>query len=167
MNTNEIFNLHFASPLCRKDACTGVSCLEEQSQGTWLVWLRMVCSPQCSSWLYSLVRKSLTVQSRRAWQGDVPSKTEWKTCHGRHESNKGRRIAFCQESQRVGYLVEWLFYGTCKNDQIWMKETYRKHLGRPFYRQSCIGKSHGEMRVLRHRNAEQIQSACGWRQGYG
>ena len=25
---------HFASPLCRKDACTGVSCLEEQSQGT-------------------------------------------------------------------------------------------------------------------------------------
>ena len=57
MNTNEIFNqmlsgyditteqqkcnaifhdtmFHFANPLCWKDACFGISCLEEQSKGT-------------------------------------------------------------------------------------------------------------------------------------
>ena len=28
------------------------------------------------------------------------------------------------------------------------REAFRKHLGRSFYRQSCIGKSHGEMRFL-------------------
>ena len=27
--------------------------------------------------------------------------------------------------------------------------------------------SHGEMRFLRHRNVEQMQPTCGWRQGYG
>ena len=31
-----------------------------------------------------------------------------------------------------------------------MKETFRKHLGRPFHRQSCIRKSHGEMRFRRY-----------------
>ena len=47
------------------------------------------------------------------------------------------------------------------------REAFRKHLGRPFYRQSCIGKSHGEMRFLRHRNAEQMQPTRGWGQGNG
>ena len=47
------------------------------------------------------------------------------------------------------------------------RETFRKHLGRSFHRKPGIRKGHGEMRLLRHRNAKQMQPACGWRQGYG
>ena len=47
------------------------------------------------------------------------------------------------------------------------REAFRKHLGRPFHWESSIGKSHGEMRFLRHRNTEPMQPARGWRQGNG
>ena len=42
-----------------------------------------------------------------------------------------------------------------------MKETFRKYLDRSFHRKFSIRKGHGEMRFLRHRNAEQMQPAWG------
>ena len=43
----------------------------------------------------------VSMQTALRYYGLIP-----EAVHGRHESNKGRRVAFCQESQRVGYLVE-------------------------------------------------------------
>ncbi len=89
-----------------------------------------------------------------------------------HETSN---IPIGENDCEVGYWVGKPYWnkGICTEalklmlDYCIQVEAFRKHLGRPFHRKSCIRKSHGEMRFLRHRNAEPMQPARGWRQGYG